>query len=89
MVWTIELTSTATRQLAQLDNAVAQRIRKFLQQGIAPLENPRALGQKLHDKTLGEFWKYRVGDYRLITSIEDDRLVVLVIQIGHRREIYR
>ena len=89
MVWTIELTDTATRQLAKLDKAVAQRIRKFLQQRIAPLKDPRTLGQKLHGKTLGEFWKYRVGDYRIITRIEDDRLVVLVIQIGHRSEIYR
>jgi mRNA interferase RelE/StbE len=88
LVWTIELTSTATRQLAELDKAVAQRIRRFLQQRIAPLEDPRILGQKLHGK-LEEFWKYRVGDYRIIARIEDDRLVVLVIQIGHRREIYR
>ncbi len=89
MGWTIELTQTATRQLAQLDKAVARRIRKFLQQRIAPVENPRSLGQKLQGPTLGEFWKYRVGDYRIIVSIEDDRLVVLVIQIGHRRELYR
>ena len=89
MVWTIELTSTATRQLAQLDKTVAQRIRKFLQQRIAPHDNPRMLGQKLHGQTLGEFWKCRVGDYRIIARIEDDRVVVLVIQIGHRREIYR
>jgi len=47
------------------------------------------LGQKLHGQTLGEFWKCRVGDYRIIARIEDDRVVVLVIQIGHRREIYR
>jgi len=89
LVWKIELTSTATRQLAKLDKAVAQRIRRFLQQRIAPLENPRILGQKLHGKTLGEFWKYRVGDYRIVAKIEDARLVVLVIQIGHRSEIYR
>jgi mRNA interferase RelE/StbE len=87
--WTIELTNTASRQLAQLDKTVARRIRKFLQQRIASAENPRALGQKLQGPTLGEFWKYRVGDYRIIVSVEDDRLVVLVIQIGHRREVYR
>ena len=89
MAWTIELTDTAARQLAKLDKAVGQRIRKFLQQRIAPLEDPRTVGQKLHGKTLGEFWKYRVGDYRIIARIEDGRLVVLVIQIGHRSEIYR
>ncbi len=89
MAWTIELTSTATGQLAKLDKPIAQRLRKFLQQRIAPMENPRVIGQALHGKTLGEFWKYRVGDYRIITRIEDDRLLVLVIEIGHRRQIYR
>ncbi len=68
---------------------MAQRIRRFLQQRIAPMENPRILGQKLHGKTLGEFWKYRVGDYRIIAQIEHERLVVLVVKVGHRREIYR
>jgi mRNA interferase RelE/StbE len=89
LVWTIELTNTATRQLARLDKAIARRIRKFLQQRLASLESPRTIGQKLQGKTLGEFWKYRVGDYRIIAKIEDDRVVVLVILIGHRREIYR
>jgi len=47
------------------------------------------MGEALHGERLGEFWKYRVGDYRLITKIEDDRLVVLIVRIGHRREVYR
>ena len=89
MAWTIELTSTATRQLAKLDKPLAERVRRFLRDRVAALENPRGIDQKLQGKTLGEFWRYRVGDYRIITKIEDDRLLVLVIQIGHRREIYR
>ncbi len=89
MAWTIELTVTATRQLGRLDKPVAQRIRRFLQDRVAPLEDPCSIGEKLHGKTLGEFWKYRVGDYRIIAKIENDQLVILVIEIGHRREIYR
>jgi len=89
LVWTIELTDTATRQLAKLDKPVARHIRKFLQQRVAPLDNPREIGRKLHGETLGEFWKYRIGDYRIIVKIEDNRLVVLVIEIGRRRAIYR
>ena len=89
MVWTIELTDTATRQLAKLDRAIAQRIRRFLQQRVAPLENPRDIGRKLHGETLGEFWRYRVGDYRIIVTIEDDTLIVLVVEVGHRRDVYR
>ena len=89
MVWTIELTDTATRQLAKLDRAIAQRIRRFLQQRVAPLENPRDIGRKLHGETFGEFWRYRVGDYRIIVTIEDDTLIVLVVEVGHRRDVYR
>ncbi|MGC2111146.1 MAG: type II toxin-antitoxin system RelE/ParE family toxin [Candidatus Korobacteraceae bacterium] len=89
MAWTIEFTASAVRQLERLDKSVAQRIRKFLHERVAPLDNPRTLGKALRGETLGEFWKFRVGDYRLITAIEDDRLVVLVIKVGHRREIYR
>jgi mRNA interferase RelE/StbE len=53
------------------------------------MEDPRSIGQALHGQRLGEFWKYRVGDYRLVTKIEDNRLLILVVRIGHRREIYR
>lgn len=89
MAWTIEFTDTALRQLEKLDKNVGRRIWKFLHGRIAPTVNPRSIGEALHGERLGEFWKYRVGDYRLITKIEDDRLVVLIIRIGHRREIYR
>ena len=89
MVWTIEFTVSALRQLQQLDRSVGRRIRKFLQERVAPMEDPRSIGQALHGQRLGEFWKYRVGDYRLVTRIEDDRLLILVVRIGHRREVYR
>jgi len=62
---------------------------KFLNERVAKLDNPRSVGQALRGSRLGEFWKYRVGDYRLICRIEDDRLLVLVLRLGHRREIYR
>jgi mRNA interferase RelE/StbE len=53
------------------------------------LDNPRSIGQALQGSKLGEFWKYRVGDYRLICKIEDNRLLILVLRVGHRREVYR
>ena len=89
MAWTIEFTDTALRQLQRLDRSVGRRIRKFLQKRVAPMEDPRSIGQALHGQRLGEFWKYRVGDYRLVTRIEDNRLLILVVRIGHRREVYR
>jgi mRNA interferase RelE/StbE len=53
------------------------------------LDNPRSIGQALQSSKPGEFWKYRVGDYRLICKIEDSQLLILVLRVGHRREIYR
>ena len=72
-----------------LDAQHAKRILKFVRERVAKLENPRSLGKPLQGSRLGEFWRYRVGDYRLICKIEDDRLLVLVLRSGHRKEIYR
>jgi len=88
MAWKVELSAEADRQLSKLDAPQAQRILKFLYERVARLDDPRSIGQALHGSRLGEFWKYRVGDYRLICKLEDNRLVVLVLRLGHRREIY-
>jgi mRNA interferase RelE/StbE len=89
MAYNVESSESADRELSKLDAQQAKLILKFLHQRVAKLEDPRSIGEALHGSRLGEFWKYRVGDYRLISKIEDDRLVVLVLRIGHRKEIYR
>jgi mRNA interferase RelE/StbE len=89
MAWRIELSPSADKQLSKLDPQHAKRILKFLSSRLASLENPRSIGQALQGARFGEFWKYRVGDYRLICKIEDERVLILVLQIGHRRDIYR
>jgi mRNA interferase RelE/StbE len=89
MAYSVELSESADRELGKLDAQQAKRILKFLHERVAKLDDPRSIGEALHGSQLGEFWKYRVGDYRLISKIEDDRLVVLVLRVGHRREIYR
>lgn len=89
MAWTIEFTETALRQLQKLDKKTVLRIRKFLYERICSLENPRSIGEAPHGERLGEFWRYRVGDYRLISRIEDARVVILVLRVGHRRDLYR
>ncbi len=89
MAWNVELSEGADRALSKLDRQHARRILEFLHDRIAKLDDPRSIGKALHGSRLGEFWKYRVGDYRLICKIEDDRLVVLVLRVGHRKEIYR
>ena len=89
MAWQIRLSDTAEKQLSKLDRKVAKRIYDFLRDRIAKLDDARSLGEALRGSKLGEFWKYRVGDYRIITSIEDDVLTILVIAIGNRKDIYR
>jgi mRNA interferase RelE/StbE len=89
MAWSIELGPKAKRQFGQLDQQVARRISRFLFDRIAPLENPRSIGEALKGSELGELWMYRVGDYRIIASIEDKLVRILVVRIGNRREVYR
>ncbi|MGH8321769.1 MAG: type II toxin-antitoxin system RelE family toxin [Gammaproteobacteria bacterium] len=89
MAWKIELTGDARKQLRKLDKPVAARIFAFLEQCVAVLDNPRTLGEPLHGPELHRYWKYRVGNYRIITSIQDEAITILVVRIGHRREVYR
>jgi mRNA interferase RelE/StbE len=88
MAWKVDISPTALKQLGKLDKPIVDRILNFLRQRVEKLEDPRQLGARLQGALSG-FWKYRVGDYRLICSLEHDRLVVLVLRIGHRREIYK
>jgi mRNA interferase RelE/StbE len=88
MIWKIELLADAERALEKLDKQVARRIYAFLSLRLAKLENPRLIGEALKGSRLGEFWKYRVGDYRIVARIEDNILWVLVVKAGHRREVY-
>jgi mRNA interferase RelE/StbE len=89
MAWRVELSRSADQELGRMDPQHSRRILKFLQQRVSKLEDPRSVGQSLQGARFGEFWKYRVGDYRLICKIEDDRTAVLVLRVGHRKEIYR
>ncbi|MFN2496289.1 MAG: type II toxin-antitoxin system RelE/ParE family toxin [Pseudonocardiaceae bacterium] len=82
----IELTPEAIKDLEKLDRQVAVRIQRFLRDCGASSEDPRALGTQLVGKP---FWRYRVGDYRILAEIDDSVLLVLVIEVGHRRQVYR
>ena len=89
MAWRIEVTHTAEKQLAQLDRPFALRIRSFLRERVAVLDDPRSIGDALKGSELGEFWKYRVGDWRLICEIKDQQILIIVLSLGNRREVYR
>jgi len=89
LVWQIEFDESAKKELAKLDRQVARRLIDFLKNRVLNLRDPRSVGQALRGSTLGEFWKYRVGDFRIIASIQDDRMIVLVLRVGNRSDIYR
>ncbi len=88
MTWTVDYTETARKQLRKLDKQVARRILDFLDERVAAAEEPRSTGKALTGP-LGRFWRYRVGEHRIICDIQDGQLRVLVVQIGNRSEVYR
>lgn len=88
MAWTIEYTDAARRQLRKLDKSAARRILDYMDQHVLRLEDPRRIGKALRGP-LGDLWRYRVGDYRIICDLEDVRLRVLVVRVGNRRDVYR
>ncbi len=89
MNWKIELTKEVTKTIRKLDKPIAKRILKFLHERVSNLDDPRNIGEALTGSILGEFWKYRVGDYRIICRIEDKEVYILVVQVGHRKSVYK
>ena len=89
MAWQIEFDPSAAKELAKLDKPTARRIVQFLRERVAPLSDPRSLGEALRGDALGSFWKYRLGDYRVVAEIIDRRVVIIVVRVGHRREVHR
>lgn len=88
LVWRIELTATAAKQLGKLDRNEARRITAFLRERLASREDPHDLGKALTGPTLSIYWRCQVGDYRLICDIDDGAVRILVIELGNRREVY-
>ena len=89
MAWRIELSDLARKNLNQLDPQNAKRILSFLNDRVSRLEDPRSIGEALRGSKLGELWKYHVGDYRIISSIEDKTVRIIVVRIGNRKDVYR
>ena len=88
MTWKIEIVPSAIKELDKLDQQVAKRILRFLHKRVASLKDPRSIGNALKGSRFGEYWRYRVGDYRIITKIEDNIMLILVLRVGHRNQIY-
>jgi len=85
--WAVEFDDRARRELRKLDAKIQQAILSYLRSRIAVADDPRRFGKPLR-RNLAGLWRYRVEDYRLICRIEEARVVVLVLQVGHRREVY-
>ncbi len=83
----VEFTKNALKQLKKMDKSSASLILGWIRKNIEGCDNPRIHGKGLTANRSGQ-WRYRVGDYRIITEIEDDKVIVLVLNVGHRREIY-
>ncbi|HVO81033.1 MAG TPA: type II toxin-antitoxin system RelE/ParE family toxin [Terriglobales bacterium] len=88
MAWTIEITRTAAKQIKRLDRVAQGSIIRFLRERVQPAENPRQWGKLLHGDRRG-LWRYRVGDYRLICDIQNEKVTVLLLAVGHRKDVYR
>lgn len=88
MAWTVELDPSAEKELDKLDPQQAKRILRFLFERVANLDDPRSIGEAMKGSRFKSLWKYRVGDYRIISSLEDKIARVLVVKIGDRKEVY-
>lgn len=88
MAWRIEFLPDAVNELKKLDRSVARRIITTLEERIATLDDPRTLGSALTVDHAG-YWRWRVGDYRVVARIEDERVVIIIVRVAHRREVYR
>jgi mRNA interferase RelE/StbE len=89
LTWEIKYTETAKKRLAKLDRQIARRILDYMDTRVTAGGNPRATGKALRGDAFGDYWRYRVGDYRIVCDIQDRVLTVLVIEIGNRQDIYK
>lgn len=87
MAYAIRYTKSANKELSKLDKQVAKKVMDYMDKHIAPLDNARSVGKRLTGP-LGDFWRYRVGDYRVICDVQDTELIVLVVRVGKRSEVY-
>ena len=89
MAWTIEYAQSSRKPMERLDPMVRRRIREFLSERIALLDDPRHLGEALQGARFAGLWRYRVGDYRILVDIRDEVVMVIVVGVGHRGGVYR
>lgn len=87
MKWQVVLSKEAMKQLKKMDKHTAALLTGWMRKNLEGCEDPRLHGKALTANRVGQ-WRYRVGDYRILAELQDERIVILVISVGHRREIY-
>jgi len=88
LTWTVEISETAKKQLKKIDKVAAKRIVHYLRERIKAQDDPKRFGKMLKGN-LRDYWRYRVGSYRIICQIKDEKLVVLVLEVGDRKSVYK
>lgn len=89
MAWQIEFSPEADKALATLSIDTQKRIVRFMRERVADMDNPRSVGKPLIGPALSGLWRYRVGDYRILCKIEDEKVYIVVVEVGHRSDVYR
>ncbi len=87
-MYKVEYTKTAVKQLKKMDKKIAAFIISYIEANLVNCDNPRAFGKALQGN-LSDKWRYRVGDYRILAKIEDEKVIITVVEIGHRKDVYR
>ena len=88
MKYRVEYTNAAVKQFKKMDRQIAALILSYIEKNLVDCENPRMHGKALQGN-LSDKWRYRVGDYRILAKIEDDTVVIIVVEVGHRKDIYK
>jgi mRNA interferase RelE/StbE len=89
LAWKIDFIPDVEKTLANLGAEATKRILKFMRQRVASLEDPRSIGEPLKGSRFAGLWRYRVGDYRILCEIQDEKISILVVRVGHRREVHK
>jgi mRNA interferase RelE/StbE len=87
MIWQVKFDDRASKELRKLDQQSQKRILIWIRENLATSESPRRKGKSLKGSMKG-LWRYRIGDYRIISQIKDDEVLILIVRVGHRKDIY-
>jgi mRNA interferase RelE/StbE len=89
LAWQIEFSPEADKALMSLGSNAEKQIAKFMRNRVSNLDDPRSIGEPMKGSRFADLWRYRSGDYRILCEIQDEKITILVVLVGHRREVYK